>query len=815
LQSLNEELHTLNTEHQLKIKELVELNDDLNNYFRSTDIGQVFLDNELRIRKFNPACAAMINVIDSDIGRPITHISNNIAYDDFLNDIRRVLDDYETIEKELSLLNGRNVLMRIMPYITRDKKANGVIISFIDITVIINLNNTIRSVLDSNPSAIMAFRSVRDSSGIIDFTLETANYTANSFIPKSVQEAIGWSLKNKFPVLANSGLFEQYVQVVLQDRNFHRDMFFPEENKWYAITATKMMDGFVATYTDITDKKIAEEKLRKNYSELISVKDHLKLANAQLENKVRERTRELSESEERFRLVARATNDALWDWDLMHNKVWFGETFFKMFGYGPESEYHPRSFWADKVHPDDINQVNASIYEAINGSQAQWNFEYRFRKADGEYTHILDRGYILHDELGTPYRMLGSMFDLTHLKTAEQKVATTIAQRKFLAESMPLIVWTADIDGHVDFVNKQFEVYTGHSYKEALGYNWQQFIDPAQLPKLKELWTKALNELEDFSIEVKLLHKSGVYHWNILRARAGKDVHGNLLNLIITLIDIHNQKVMNEVLENKVIERTRELKEINHALELSNNDLQQFASVASHDLQEPLRKIQMFAKLIIDKSEDSLPENTRHYLDKILNSSRRMKLLITDILNYSRLSAKNIVFTKTDLNALLNETLEDLEFTIRERSAIIEVGDFPETEVIAGQIRQVFQNLVSNALKFSKPGVVPKVSITGKRVAWKAFDQDETPDGDFLEIRIRDNGIGFDNQFSANLFNLFQRLHSKDKFEGTGIGLAITKKIIDKHNGIIRAYSEEGAGAEFTIVLPVHRDYEKNNNYGA
>src|SRR4030095_4043225 len=106
-----------------------------------------------------------------------------------------------------------------MPYITRDKKANGVIISFIDITVIINLNNTIRSVLDSNPSAIMAFRSVRDSSGIVDFTLETANYTANNFIPKSVQEAIGWSLKNKFPVLASAGLFEQYVQVVLQDRN--------------------------------------------------------------------------------------------------------------------------------------------------------------------------------------------------------------------------------------------------------------------------------------------------------------------------------------------------------------------------------------------------------------------------------------------------------------------------------------------------------------------------------------------------------------------------------------------------------------------
>ncbi|HSB93471.1 MAG TPA: chemotaxis protein CheB, partial [Flavitalea sp.] len=633
LQSLNEELHTLNTEHQLKIKELVELNDDLNNYFRSTDIGQVFLDSDLRIRKFNPACAEMINFIDSDIGRPISHISNNIAYDDFLKDVRSVLNGRETVEKELSLFNGRNVLMRIMPYITRDKKANGVIISFVDITVIINLNNTIRSVLDSNPSAIMAFKSVRDNEGVIDFTLETANNAAGQLLQRPVHEAIGTTLKNKMPLL--SQLYEQYVQVVLQDRNFHKDEYFQEETKWFAISATKMMDGFVTTFTDITAKKLAEEKLRKNYSELVAVKDHLKLANTQLEQKVRERTRELSEKEERFRLVARATNDALWDWDLMNNKIWFGETFFKIFGYEGDAEYYSRSYWMDKVHPDDLNQVNASIHAAINGSQAKWSCEYRFRKKDGDYTHILDRGYILHDEFGTPYRMLGSMFDLTQIKTAEQQVATTIAQQKFLAESMPLIVWTSDVNGNVNFVNRQFELYTGHSYKEALGNGWQQFFFPAQLPALKALWTKALDQLEDFSIELKVLHKTGKYHWNILRARAGKDALGNLQNLVITLIDINDQKVMNEVLEHKVIERTRELKEINHALELSNNDLQQFASVASHDLQEPLRKIQMFAKLIKDRSEDVLNENSRQYLEKILNSSRRMKLLIIDILNYS------------------------------------------------------------------------------------------------------------------------------------------------------------------------------------
>lgn len=811
LQSLNEELHTLNTEHQLKIKELIELNDDLNNYFRSTDIGQVFLDRDLRIRKFNPASSAMINFIDSDIGRPITHISNNIAYDDFLQDIKNVLQTHETVEKELSLVNGRNVLMRIMPYLTRDRKVNGVIISFIDITVIINLNNTIRSVLDSNPSAILAFRSVRTSSGITDFTLETANHAATEFLHKSVQEAIGWSLKNKIPMLSGQGLFEQYVQVVLKDRNLHTDIFFPEENKWYAITATRMMDGFVATYTDITEKKISEEKLRRNYTELIAAKDHLKVANSELENKVRSRTRELSESEERFRLVARATNDALWDWDLVNNKVWFGETFNKLFGYQLENEFTARDFWMEKVHPDDLPRVRDSVYEVINKGERQWSQEYRFRKKNGEFAHILDRGYIMHDELGTPYRMLGSMFDITNLKAAEREVATTNAQRKFLAESMPLIVWTADAAGLLDFVNRQFELYTGHSYKEALGEGWKTFIHPDQLPALLNLWNRALNTNSDFSMEVRMLHKSGEYHWNILRGRAGKDPAGKLHDLVITLIDIHDQKVMNEVLENKVIERTRELKEINHALELSNNDLQQFASVASHDLQEPLRKIQMFAKMIKDRSSEKLPDNTLQYLEKILHSSSRMKLLITDILNYSRLSASTIRYVRTDLDQLVRETLDDFEYSIREKSARIDIGPLPVIEVIPGQLRQVFHNLFSNALKFSRQNLAPHIVIDCKRVAELNFDLPANNDGKYFEFTFRDNGIGFDNQFANNLFNLFQRLHSKDKYEGTGIGLAITKKIVDKHNGIIRGQSEEGKGAEFTFVLPEEQSTESNN----
>ena len=686
LQSLNEELHTLNTEHQLKIKELVELNDDLNNYFRSTDIAQIFLDKNLNIRKYNPSSASMINFIESDIGRPLSHISNNIQYTNFLYDVQQVMRDQQTIEKEVLLANGKNLLMRIMPYLNRDKEINGIVITFVDITTITQLNYTIRAVLNSSPGYILAFKAVRTGRKIDDFVLQTTNNAAANFIGRSVNESVGISLKKDISFLASPALFEQYVKVVESDTSFHKDVYLEHDQKWYSLIAVKMMDGFVASVSDITSKKRSEQKLKKNYLELISAKDSLKKANEALESKVKERTKALAASEERFRLVASATNDALWDWDLVNDSVWWGETFFKIFGYDNTNEHTKREYWFEKLHPDDFKHVRSSIYEAINNGSKEWRLEYRFRKKNNQYAHILDRAYILHDEFGTPYRMLGSMFDVTDLKNAEHKLST-----------------------------------------------------------------------------------------------------------------------MNEQLEHKVIERTQELEHINYALEQSNSDLQQFASVASHDLQEPLRKIQMFSKAIKDAIEENgngNTDNTSHYVDKIIHSSDRMRSLITDVLNYSRLSDNNSTFEMCDLNEIVKGTLEDFELTIKEKNATIQVGELPVLPVIPGQIRQVFQNLISNALKFSKKNVPPLIRITSQPLAKRSFMSMTQKDGPFYSITISDNGIGFDPQFSNNIFNLFQRLHSKDKFEGTGIGLAITKKIVEKHNGLIRADSKEDVGATFVIILP-------------
>jgi len=803
LQSLNEELHTLNTEHQVKIRELLELNDDLNNYFRSTDIGQVFLDRDLRIRKFNPASAKMINFIDSDLGRPITHISTNIRYDHLSADIDSVLRTSQVVEKEVQLVNGKNLLMRILPYITRDRKNEGIIISFVDITTVTNLNNIIRGVFNSSYSAIFAFHALRDHTGIIyDFTILTANEASRVFLPKGQEISFNRSLKKEMPLLVINGMFEKYVSVVQEDLKLHTHVYFEHDGTWYEVSAVKMMDGLVATFTDVTEKKSAEQRLKKNYVELVAVKDNLKKLNAELESKVVERTRELTASEERFRLVARATNDALWDWDFINNNVWWGDAFYKNFGYEP-GENVSRNFWFEKIHPDDRLGVQENIYDVINNHQSQWTKEYRFLKANGEYADILDRGYILHDEYGTPYRMLGSMLDLTDLKRAQQALSSNIAQRKFMAESMPLIVLTAQEDGNVDFVNAQFELYTGMNQKDALKQGWQGAVHADDLKGLEASWRNAVSRKGDFQREIRLLTAGGDYRWNILRAAARRDMDGRLVSWVFTTIDIHEQKVQNEVLELKVSARTQELQRINQALEASNHDLQQFASVASHDLQEPLRKIHMFAKLIKDKSDDINLDGSAVFLEKIIKSADRMRSLVTNVLNFSKLSSDNNRFEETPVDRIIADILDDFEIIIEEKRARVIVENPFAMDVIPGQIRQVFQNLISNALKFSKPGVDPLITISAQRVAELSLDSVADEQGGFYKIVVQDNGIGFDEQFREEIFKLFHRLNSKDRFEGTGIGLALVKKIVEKHQGIIVAHGNPGEGATFELVMPV------------
>jgi signal transduction histidine kinase len=240
-------------------------------------------------------------------------------------------------------------------------------------------------------------------------------------------------------------------------------------------------------------------------------------------------------------------------------------------------------------------------------------------------------------------------------------------------------------------------------------------------------------------------------------------------------------------LERKVKERTAELEKINY-------ELLQFTSVASHDLKEPLRKISVFSKLLREKGEGVLDESLTKYTDNIIQSSERMTNLIDDLLAFSRLSQSEISFEDVDLNLLLAQIVSDLEITINEKKATIKFEDLPVVKGITLQLGQVFQNLISNSLKFSHPGRHPEITITASTIE---------KDGRTLNrISFFDNGIGFDNAHSEKIFEIFQRLHSKDQFEGTGVGLSIVKKIITMHGGEIRAFSDgHGKGSTFEILM--------------
>jgi signal transduction histidine kinase len=260
---------------------------------------------------------------------------------------------------------------------------------------------------------------------------------------------------------------------------------------------------------------------------------------------------------------------------------------------------------------------------------------------------------------------------------------------------------------------------------------------------------------------------------------------------------------VNSALEEKVKERTIELLQSNKDLEASNAELQQYAFVASHDLQEPLRKIITFSNILWERYLSGNTEAER-YMKKITASSMTMRNLINDLLNYSRLSSDHH-FTPTSLKDIIQETLSDLEISIAEKQADVEIGELPKAEVIPSQFKQVFQNLISNSLKFSKKDISPVITIRSELTDEKSLYSPPDQNGQYVRIYVTDNGIGFKEEFLEKMFTIFQRLHLRGEYEGTGIGLAIVKKIIEKHHGIISATGREGEGATFIIIIPLHQ----------
>jgi two-component system CheB/CheR fusion protein len=493
LQSLNEELHTVSGEHQLKIRELIELNDDLNNYFNNSVIGQILVDKHLVVRKFSPAVRKMINLIEADIGGSIIDITSNITNLDFISTIKDVIESTIPLEKEIFISGGQFYLMRIAPYIRRDGTYDGAVINFTDITESKKLSSIIESVFTSSISCIMAKKAIRNTdNNIIDFEFLVVNKAAEKLLGLNPHSAIGKTFSNVFPEL-HPKFFELYKKVSESDKDENFEFFYGKTNKWISVNVVKMLDGIVSTHTDITDKKHTADMMAKNYEDL------------------------------------------------------------------------------------------------------------------------------------------------------------------------------------------------------------------------------------------KLT--------------------------------------------------TKQLKDSNEQLERSNFDLLQFASVASHDLKEPLRKIQAFGNILKSKIQDKLSADELNFFNKMISASGRMQTLIEDVLSLSKLSDNGVAKEKVDLASISKRISDDLEITIKEKRAIIEIGDLPAVHAIPLQMHQLLQNLISNALKFSSHEAKqqPIITITSKPITETHEKELNISANGFVCISVKDNGIGFEQEYKDKIFGIFQRLHGRD-FDGTGIGLAIAKR---------------------------------------
>ena len=246
-------------------------------------------------------------------------------------------------------------------------------------------------------------------------------------------------------------------------------------------------------------------------------------------------------------------------------------------------------------------------------------------------------------------------------------------------------------------------------------------------------------------------------------------------------------------------------------LRRSNLDLQDFASIASHDLQEPLRKIQAFGDRLKVKCSPELGENGREYLERMQDAARRMQILLHDLLTLSRVTSKAQPFEPIDLREVVKDVISNLEVRIEQTGAQIEVGRLPTIDADAAQMRQLLQNLISNALKFQRDGTRPVVNISAKVLDNTESLTGAMPGEEICQIMVCDNGIGFNEQYLDRIFQVFQRLHSRSEYEGTGIGLAVCRKIADRHGGTISAKSEEGNGATFIVTLPMKQRMSDSN----
>lgn len=506
------------------------------------------------------------------------------------------------------------------------------------------------------------------------------------------------------------------------------------------------------------------------------------------------------------KLAEKVGEYGIWTYDSEDDTFKFSDNEYRLLGYKPQEFEATYENFMKHVHPEDLEAVNRKSKAMLAHGNME-SFRYRVIRKDGSQAHFQVMGKSMQNSSGQTI-MLGITTDVTReiedqlkleginwMLTEKNRVLSITNETSQEAEKIGefgTVQWFP-YDDQMHFSENLYRLF--NIEKTTRTTELEQFLaktkgeDQALLrDKIRQI--RDTRQADPFTFRIVEEHRPVRWFSANSKFITAEDENSHYMLIIITDVS-------------EYVEAEEQLLEQNRILEGNNKELQAFNYVASHDLQEPLRKIETFISRLVDKDSERLSESGKQYIERIHLSAGRMRKLINDLLQFSRTTRTEQTFEITELNDLVHNSLDELHAKIEEKNAEITVDRLPSLKVVPFQIQQMFTNLISNSLKYSAPEQKVKISVVCKRVS--AAHESRLPKGttgDFFKFEFKDNGIGFENQYAERIFELFNRLHGRLEYEGTGIGLAICKKIVENHQGFIYAESTTGQGATFTVLLP-------------
>lgn len=452
-------------------------------------------------------------------------------------------------------------------------------------------------------------------------------------------------------------------------------------------------------------------------------------------------------------------------------------------------------------------RLNAKLRESNNFTEIMKNFVYKTINAEGDKVkiHNDNHQFELQDSIISAFllvllSLLILLLSFNKMNVDIDELKKTNDELKFLNRSFNNAEKIAGF-GHWK-INLETNIYTfSDNYFRLLGLEPQSFtpsleniskyVHPDDIDYVTKMHLDSLKTYKPTSLMYRFVLPNGDLRYIMSVGNFTKNGKGERVKTGVNY-DMTDQ-----------FKRTIELEENNKELKNINEELESFNNIVSHDLQEPLHKIQMFISRIEAKEMNSISEQGKVYFSKIRTSANKMQMLLIDLVNYSRTIKGDKIFEETNLKELVDQVIDDLSSDIEEKKAKINIGTLPTVKAITFQMEQLFINLISNSLKYSQEGVTPEISIFSEKIdEHKLLNNEMVSDEDYYKIVIKDNGIGFKQEYAEKIFVLFQRLETGPKYAGTGLGLAICKRIVDNHDGFIKVVSEPNSGSEFSVFIP-------------